>query len=295
MTFYYETAPLPTWLAWFMHALPPWWHGVESHATLILELVVPLAIFGPRFARLIVFVIFTGFQTINAATANYGFFCYLSAALNVFLLDDRDVIRIGARVRSWIPWRAAATHRAASRPPRREPPWCAWMRTTLAFSVITLVVSVSIIEGVAAFAGPGAWRLSRCGRYIDRGGWSTPTISSATSLRNGSNRSSRPLMVTSGRHTICDTKPATRLARRVSSHPTSRALTSSCGSMGSASSVAPLTTFARWLSGCATIQPLFKASFANHFLSARMRFGSPMCSTTSRPRPHRRLVDTAAR
>jgi hypothetical protein len=95
MTFYYETAPLPTWVGWYAHNLPAWWHHFESRATLVLELVVPLAIFGPRPARLGACAVFTAFQAVNAATANYGFFCYLSAALHVFLLEDRDVERAG--------------------------------------------------------------------------------------------------------------------------------------------------------------------------------------------------------
>jgi hypothetical protein len=93
MTLYYETAPLPTWLAWYAHNLPAAWHHFESRATLVLELVVPFAIFGPRRLRLAAAVLFTGFQLLNLATANYGFFCYLALALHVFLLDERDVAR----------------------------------------------------------------------------------------------------------------------------------------------------------------------------------------------------------
>jgi hypothetical protein len=94
MTYYYETAPLPTALAFFAHHLPAWWHHFESRATLFLELVVPFAIFGPRRARLAAAVALTGFQIANALTANYGFFCYLAAALHVFLLDDADLARL---------------------------------------------------------------------------------------------------------------------------------------------------------------------------------------------------------
>ena len=115
MTYYYETAPLPTALAFFAHNLPAWWHHLESRATLVLELVVPLAIFGPRRARLTAAVALTVFQLINALTANYGFFCYLAVALHVFLLDERDV----ARVRRFV-WPSAARLarlRAATRPP----------------------------------------------------------------------------------------------------------------------------------------------------------------------------------
>jgi hypothetical protein len=93
MTYYYETAPLPTALAHYAHNLPAWWHHLESRATLVLELVVPLAIFGPRRARLAAAAAFTSFQLLNLATANYGFFCYLALALHVFLLDDGDLGR----------------------------------------------------------------------------------------------------------------------------------------------------------------------------------------------------------
>jgi len=88
MTYYYETAPLPTALAWTAHNWPVWWHHFESWAVLALELVVPFAIFGPRPARRGAAAALTGFQIINIATANYGFFCYLALALHVFLLDD---------------------------------------------------------------------------------------------------------------------------------------------------------------------------------------------------------------
>ena len=98
MTYYYETAPLPAGLGWFAHNLPAWWHHLESRATLVLELVVPLGIFGPRRVRLAVAGALTGFQIINAATANYGFFCYLAVVLHVFLLDEKDLERLAARL-----------------------------------------------------------------------------------------------------------------------------------------------------------------------------------------------------
>lgn len=91
MTYYFETAPLPTWLAWYAHALPETWHHFESWAVLALELGLPIAIFAPRSAQLVTAALFTGFQIANIVTANYGFFAYLSIVLNVFLLADRDL------------------------------------------------------------------------------------------------------------------------------------------------------------------------------------------------------------
>jgi len=111
MTYYYETAPLPTLLAWYAHHLPVWWHHFESRATLFFELVLPFGIFGPRKARLAAFAAFTLFQIVNAATANYGFFCYLAIVLGVFLLDDADV----ARARAWVSRAARFVPEAAGR------------------------------------------------------------------------------------------------------------------------------------------------------------------------------------
>ena len=62
------------------------------------KIVIPFGIFGPRKLRLFTFAAFTLFQIANAATANYGFFCYLAVVLGAFLLDDADV----ERARAWI-------------------------------------------------------------------------------------------------------------------------------------------------------------------------------------------------
>ena len=124
MTYYYETAPLPTWLAYYAHHLPAWWHHFESRATLVLELVIPFGIFGPRKLRLFTFAAFTLFQIVNAATANYGFFCYLAVVLGVFLLDDADVERARARIARaarFVPADGALAGRAP-RPARPEDP-----------------------------------------------------------------------------------------------------------------------------------------------------------------------------
>lgn len=122
MTYYYETAPIPTWLAWYAHHLPAWWHHLESRGALVLELVIPWLVWGPRAGRLLAFVSLTGFQVINTLTANYGFFTYLSCVLHVFLLGDRDVVLAGAwsraRLARWFAKLRESTSEAiAPRPP----------------------------------------------------------------------------------------------------------------------------------------------------------------------------------
>jgi hypothetical protein len=81
MATYYETAPLPTWVGWWMHQLPLWFHKGTSGLTFVIELVLPLFVWGPRRLRRLAFAGIVGFQAFVVLTANYGFFNYLSAAL----------------------------------------------------------------------------------------------------------------------------------------------------------------------------------------------------------------------
>jgi hypothetical protein len=141
MTYYYETAPLPAALAFYAHHLPVWWHHLESRATLVLELVVPFAVFGPRRVRLGAAAALTGFQVINAATANYGFFCYLAAALHVFLLDERELARLPA----WLQPRTRA-------PGPRAP-----LLRKLGLSTLGLYLGLSALEAAVHFTEGGPW------------------------------------------------------------------------------------------------------------------------------------------
>ena len=113
MTFYFETAPLPARLAFHAHHLPKGVLEAASWGALGLELLVPLLIFGPRWAKRTAFLSFTGFQLVNTLTANYGFFTYLSTVLHLFLLADADVLRLQGLVR--VPRSAPMEARTESR------------------------------------------------------------------------------------------------------------------------------------------------------------------------------------
>jgi lipase maturation factor 1 len=161
MTFYFETAPLPTWLAFYAHHLPAWWHHFESRATLVLELVVPFAVFGPRRARLGAAAVFTLFQIANAATANYGFFCYLAAALHVFLLDDADITGAASRIARLVPdaarglarwWPLPGSRAKLSRQPRTPLPGLLWAGRIGA----ALLVALSSLDALASFVDGSA-------------------------------------------------------------------------------------------------------------------------------------------
>jgi hypothetical protein len=151
MTHYYETAPLPTALAFYAHNLPVWWHHLESRTTLVLELVVPFAFFGPRRARLAAAASLTAFQVVNAATANYGFFCYLAAALHVFLLDDGDL----APVRRFLLPRGRPVDASAPANVATEGDGARGLDRAAAGAGVAAYVALSLVQAAFVFGGGG--------------------------------------------------------------------------------------------------------------------------------------------
>ena len=122
MQSYYETAPLPTSLAWFFHHLPPAWHTFESWWALFFELVLAWGVFFGRVPRMVALAAFSSFLLIDFATANYGFFVPLTAALCLLLLPESATARTEARVRGWLPRPRWACSRAEL--PAKPPlPW----------------------------------------------------------------------------------------------------------------------------------------------------------------------------
>ena len=92
MAHYYETAPIPTWLGWYAHHLPTWWHQFESWWALFFELAVPFLLFGTLRMRQAAGAIFSLFFVIDVATANYGFFVPQAALLTLICcIDSTDL------------------------------------------------------------------------------------------------------------------------------------------------------------------------------------------------------------
>lgn len=85
---HFETQPLPNPVAWAMHRLPDWIQAGITVGMFFTELVLPLAIFLPRRARLVAAVGFAALQLGILATGNYGFFNLLALVLCLPLLDD---------------------------------------------------------------------------------------------------------------------------------------------------------------------------------------------------------------
>jgi len=86
---YYQNGPLPTWIGWYAHHLPHWFHVGTAAFTLALELVLVWMALLPRRFRMVLFWLVTPLQMVIILTSNYAFLNYLVLALGILLLDDK--------------------------------------------------------------------------------------------------------------------------------------------------------------------------------------------------------------
>ena len=124
LSYHFETQPIPTPLAWYVHRAPAWFLKLSTALVFVVEIGVPYLILGTRRLRVLAFVLLAGLQLTIALTGNYAFFNILSIALCVFLLDDTT---LGAWTRLGI----------ASGPPSR-------LRQAIGIIVAIVIVPLSV-------------------------------------------------------------------------------------------------------------------------------------------------------
>ncbi len=88
------TQPLPTWTAYYAHALPGFVLAAATGVALAIELVAPWFLFAPRKPRLVAVGSLIALQVGIAATGNFGFFNLLTIALCLPFIDDDVWARI---------------------------------------------------------------------------------------------------------------------------------------------------------------------------------------------------------
>ena len=88
LDYHFYTQPLPTRIAWYAQQLPAWFKKLAVVVTYLLEMAVPLLIFGPRSWRLAACAGTIVLQVLIFATGNYNFFNLLTITLALLLLDD---------------------------------------------------------------------------------------------------------------------------------------------------------------------------------------------------------------
>lgn len=138
---HYLTQPLPIWTSWYAHHLPAWFHKLSCTIMFIIELVVPVFIFGPRRLRHVACGAIVGFMVLIAATGNYCFFNLLTVALCTLLLDDAFLSR-------WIPGRRRDIFYPIRQGFRRT-----WPRTIIHALLALVVIPVSTVEGIIRLRG----------------------------------------------------------------------------------------------------------------------------------------------
>jgi hypothetical protein len=94
LTVHYQTQPLPTWIGWYAHQLPPWIQTVSCAVMFAIELGAPWLLFTGRRGRVIGATLVVGFQILILLTGNYTFFNWLTIALYLLWLDDAMLARL---------------------------------------------------------------------------------------------------------------------------------------------------------------------------------------------------------
>ncbi|HYO59003.1 lipase maturation factor family protein [Archangium sp.] len=87
LQYHYWTQPLPNPLSWFAQLLPAGLQRASTGGTLVIELVFPFLLFGPRRVRLAAAAMLAALQLAILATGNYGFFNLLTLVLCLSALD----------------------------------------------------------------------------------------------------------------------------------------------------------------------------------------------------------------
>ncbi len=89
LRFHFLTQPLPNPIAYYVYRSPSGLLDGLTAATLIIEVIIPFGLFGPRRVRQIAVAFLASLQVSIILTGNYAFFNWLTLALCVWGLDDR--------------------------------------------------------------------------------------------------------------------------------------------------------------------------------------------------------------
>ena len=134
LTHHYETQPLPTWIGWYAHQLPPWFQAFSVAIMYVIEVFLPLFIFLPRRCKQLAAAGTIFLMLLIGATGNYTFFNLLCIALCITLLDDAALARFFPQ------WMVQKFPNPA--PPPHRPVW----RKLLAAPLVTIILAASTLE-----------------------------------------------------------------------------------------------------------------------------------------------------
>jgi len=91
LNYHYWTQPIPSWISWYFHWFPQWFHKLALLITYAVEMILPFFIFLPRRLKNIAITGLIFLQFMIIITGNYGFFNLLTIILCLPLLDDQTI------------------------------------------------------------------------------------------------------------------------------------------------------------------------------------------------------------
>jgi hypothetical protein len=138
LSYHFETQPLPTWIGWYAHQLPPTELSIVTVGLFAIELLVPFLIFTVAGLRRGACAALTFLQVVILATGNYCFFNLLAIALCAPLLDDASW---PGRLRRFI---SANESQAGGRGERSWPNWLL-IPVSAALFVLSLVPTAALL------------------------------------------------------------------------------------------------------------------------------------------------------
>jgi predicted DCC family thiol-disulfide oxidoreductase YuxK len=152
LDFHYWTQPLPIWTSWYAAQLPHWFQKLSVIAVLVVELVLPWFLFGPRLLRYVACGGIALLMVLISATGNYNFFNLLTIVLALMLIDDHAWPR---RLKSRIagddsPWLFSPTR------------WRGFLLVPF-FGLALAIGTQQVIEAIAPAESPGPSIASRLG------------------------------------------------------------------------------------------------------------------------------------
>ena len=137
LTYHYETQPLPTCLAWYVHHFPLWFHKLSCLLMFGFEIVVPFFIFMPRRLRLFACTALLIFQMLILLTGNYCFFNLLAISLCLLLIDDKTC---GTFLKGFAP------RKVSQDSAKTAPKWVIWSVLTLTAVMLSAQVPKVIMN-----------------------------------------------------------------------------------------------------------------------------------------------------
>jgi hypothetical protein len=138
LDYHFETQPIPNPLSPLFHGLP---HELLAGGVLfnhLVEVVLPIFVFGPRRLRLFAGSLMAAFQLTLIASGNLAFLNWLTLVPILACFDDAAILRVmPRRARAWV------EAGLATRPPIRTHIWIA-----RAFAVIVVLRSWPVVDNL---------------------------------------------------------------------------------------------------------------------------------------------------